>query len=356
MSDGSSRSRSRVAPSELREFVEAVLRDAGVVAEHAGTISEALVRADLRGVDSHGVARLRTYVEKFEAGGFNPDPDIAVEQVADSTVLVDADDGPGQSAGVRAMDEAMERANDHGVGVAGVTNSNHFGTAAYYTERASMHDYIGVSMTNVGSDVAPFGGVDPFLGTNPLSFSIPTDRDFPITLDMATSVVAMGKIDHATGEGEDIPGDWALDDAGEPTTDPNEVAALRPVGGPKGFGLAMVVDALCGILTGVGTSKTIGALYDDFDEPMRLGHFFAVIDPSAFRPIDDFTANVGAYLDDLKSQATRDDIDEIRVPGELEAMAMERNEQEGVPINEDARKGLTTLSEEYEIPLPPGIE
>jgi ureidoglycolate dehydrogenase (NAD+) len=355
MSRGEDTSTSRVSPAGLRDFTTEVLQRVGVTAEHADIVSDALVRAELRGVDSHGLARLDAYVSKFEAGGFNTDPDIAVTPVADAAVLVDADDGPGQSAGVRAMDEAMALARDRGVGLAAVANSNHFGTAAYYTERASAADLIGLSMTNVESDVAPFGGVDALLGTNPISFSIPTDRAFPITLDMATSVVAMGKIDHALdGDGE-IPETWALDASGEPTTDPAEVAALRPVGGPKGFGLGIVVDVLCGILTGAGTSPTAGALYDDFDEPMELGHFFGAIDPSAFQDVESFKARVGEYVDRIKAERPRDGVDEIRVPGELEALAKREHERDGISLNGDAIRGVRSLAERYGVALPPGI-
>lgn len=351
--DRGSRERSyRVDAAELETFVETVLREAGVADEHAAGLADALVRADLRDVDSHGVARLETYVEKFEAGGFNPDPDIAVEPVGDAAVVVDADDGPGQSAAVRAMDAAMERADATGVGIAAVTNSNHFGTAAYYTERASDADYIGMAMTNVGPDVVPFGGTSAFLGTNPISFSVPTDLEFAITLDMATSVVAMGKIDHAAKKDDTLPDDWALDADGEPTTDPESVAALRPAGGPKGYGLAVMVDVLCGILTGVGPSHTVGALYDDFDEPMRLGHFVCAIDVSKFCGVDRFKRSVGQYVETIKAQEARDGVDEILLPGEPEYAAMRENERRGIELNADAERGLAALSDRFDVPLP----
>lgn len=348
-------SATRVSPEQLRTFATAVLKRAGVTEPHATAVGDALVRADLRGVDSHGVARLSAYARKFEMGGFNTDPDISVNSLSSGLVLVDADDGPGQSAGVRAMDEAMELSSGHGIGLAGVTNSNHFGTAAFYTERASSADLIGISMTNVVSDVAPFGGIKPFLGTNPISFSIPTDLPFPITLDMATSVAAKGKIDHASDEQNQIPETWAFDADGEPTNNPSDVTALRPLGGPKGYGLGIVVDILCGLLTGVGTSPTVGPLYNDYDEPMRLGHIFCAIDPSAFRNIEEFKTDVGAYVEAIKDQPQREGVDEIRVPGELEWLRKRDNEKEGIRLNDDARTGLKTLSEKYDIPLPEGI-
>lgn len=349
---GSSELDYRVDPIELRDFVRTVFLEAGVGDRHADRLADALVRADLRGVDSHGVARLETYVEKFVNGGFNTDPDITVTDVGDAAVLVDADDGPGQSATVEAMDVAKERADESGIGIAAVTNSNHFGTAAYYTERASDDDYIGMAMTNVGPDVAPFGGVSRFLGTNPVSFSIPTDLDFPITLDMATSVVAMGKIDHAEKEDAELPADWALDENGDPTTDPESVAALRPVGGPKGYGLAIVVDVLCGVLTGVGPSHTVGALYGDYEDPMRLGHFVAAIDVSRFRGVEEFKRDVGQYVDAMKAQETKEGVDEILLPGEPETRTKRENERAGIELNGDARRGVATLAERYGLSLP----
>lgn len=355
MNSGEDTPMKRVSPAQLRTFATTVLECAGVTEEHATTVSDALVRADLRGVDSHGVARLNTYARKFENGGFNSHPDISVSRLSGGLALVDADDGPGQSAGVRAMDEAMALASDHGIGLVGVTNSNHFGTAAYYTERASAADFIGMSMTNVVSDVAPFGGVEAFLGTNPISFSVPTDLWFPITLDMATSVAAMGKIDHASDEQDRIPETWAFDADGDPTTDPSAVAALRPVGGPKGYGLGIVVDILCGLLTGAGTSPTVGPLYDDYDKPMQLGHVLAAIDPSVFRDIEAFKSDVGAYVKAIKEQPRREGTDEIRVPGELESLAKRESKRDGIKLNDDARDGLHSLSERYEIPLPDGL-
>jgi ureidoglycolate dehydrogenase (NAD+) len=355
MTPGEDSSPARIAPAELRTFTFDVLQRIGVGHDHAVVVSDALVRAELRGVDSHGLARLDAYARKFEAGGFNPDPDITVTSVAPAAVIVDADDGPGQSAGVRAMAEAVTTAKTQGVGLAAVTNSNHFGTAAYYTEQASAEDLIGLSMTNVESDVAPYGGTAPVLGTNPISVSIPSDREFPITLDMATSVVAMGKIDHARDKDDDIPDAWAFDAAGNPTTDPTEVAALRPVGGHKGYGLGIVVDVLCGVLTGAGTSPTAGPLYDDVADPMRLGHFFAAIDPSVFQHPEAFKSAVGEYIDLLKRQQPRDGVEEIRVPGEMEFRSKQTNEREGVLLNEDAINGIRTLASRYDVPCPDGL-
>lgn len=343
----------RVEHTALKQFVMNVLQSEEVRSPHADILADALVRADLRGVDSHGVSRLETYIKKFENGGFNKDPEIEFIQNKPSTILVDADDGPGQSAGSMTIEKAMEVAAEKGVAAAAVRNSNHFGTAAYYTEKASANDFIGVSMTNVLPDVIPYGGTEAFLGTNPISFSIPTDRDFSITLDMATSVVAMGKIQEvARKEGTAIPPEWAVDENSDPTTDPNEAVAARPLGGPKGYGLAVVVDVLSGLLSGAGPSPSVNPLYDNFDEPMKLGNFFMVIDIASFREISQFKSEIGTYIDQLKAVPTQDDVGEIKLPGEIETKKLQRQEKEGIEMKESTIETLHMLSNKYDVPMP----
>lgn len=353
MADSESDQAYRIDSDRLREFVNAVLQRGGVEDEHATRVADGLVRADLRGVSSHGVSRLEVYMKKFEAGGFNAAPEMRVDRLGDSVARVDADDGPGQSAAYRAMEEAMEMAEGTGVGMVSVTNSNHFGTAAYYTEQASAEGYIGLATTNVGPDVIPFGGANRFLGTNPISFSIPTDREFPVTLDMATSVVAMGKIQEVSRrEDTDIPADWAVDENGKPTTDPHEAVAVRPLGGPKGYGLGVVVDVLCGLLSGSGTSPTVGPLYDEFDQPMRLGHFVGAIDVDRFRELDVFKAEIGEYIDQLKAIEPREGFDEVMLPGEIETQTLHDQQERGIELNSSTVESLTVLAETYDLDFP----
>ena len=343
----------RIDDGELRRFVGQILRGSGVADDCADRVAEGLVRADLRGVSSHGVARLEAYVEKFEGGGFNPDPEVAIAALGDATAVVDADDGPGQVAARAAMETAMELADEAGVGAVTVANSNHFGTAAGYTEYASENDFVGLAMTNVGPDVIPFGGATPFLGTNPISFSVPTDREFPITLDMATSVVAMGKIQEvARREDTEIPAEWAVDAAGEPTTDPHEAVAVRPLGGPKGYGLGIVVDVFSGLLSGAGPSPSVGPLYDEYDKPMRLGHFLAAVDVETFRDVASFKRDVGDYVDELKAVEPRDGFDEVMVPGEIEAKRLREQRETGVELRPGTVESLRSLAGTYDVPFP----
>ena len=343
----------RVRPNRLETFVREVLEGVGLTSPHRDTVSEALVRADLRGVDSHGVARLGAYVDHFEAGGFTLDPDIEIDHRGEGAIVVDGDGGPGQSVGKHAMERAIELSTSAGIAFATVKRSNHFGTAAFYTEMASESDCIGIAMTNVPPEVIPFGGREPYLGTNPISVSCPTPYDYPITLDMATSIVAMGKIAHVAAErGETIPDGWAVDVNGEPTTDPTEVRALRPVGGAKGYGLGVVVDVLTGVLSGAGPSTTAGELYADYDEPMDVGHFFLAIDVETVRDLEEFKRDVGTFIDGLKTIEPEEGVDEVMLPGEIEAKTMERNLERGVPINATVYAKLETLAERYGVEMP----
>lgn len=344
-----------VDDAALVEFSRSVFQGAGLSRAHASTVSRALVTANLRGVDSHGVVRLEPYVRSIEEGGFNPDPDVSITRAAPSTLLVDADDGLGQVATVEAMDAAVDAAKDVGAAFASVRNSNHFGTAAYYTQRAAERDCIGIAMTNVGPNVAPFGGVDPFFGTNPLGYSIPTNRSYPITLDMATSVVAKGKIHVAEEEGESIPDHWAMDENGDPATSPEDVHALRPAGGPKGYGLGLLVDVCSGVFSGMGISPDVDSLYDDYSKPQRVGHWVGAIDPSYYRDVTEFKAEIEALIDRVKAVSTQDGVDEIKLPGEIEADTRRRREADGVPLGPGVVATLMELGNRYDVSFPAEI-
>ena len=347
----------RFEQADLETFAAEILRGAGLASPHREVVASALVRADLRGVDSHGVARLEPYVAHLEAGGFNPDPAIELTERSESSLAVDADNGPGQPAGKATMERLISMAKQSGVAVGVVKNSNHFGTAAYYTEMAASEDCIGVAMTNVPAEVIPFGGREPYLGTNPIAVSIPTDADFPITLDMATSIVAMGKVSHVAAEtDESIPEEWGVDENGEPTTDPHELRALRPLGGAKGYCLAVIVDLLTGVLSDANPSIDVGSLYDDFDEPMGLGHFYLAIDVATLRDVDAFKADVGQFAAGLKAIQPEEGVSEVMLPGEIESRTRLSNEERGVPVNRPVFEKLATIAAEYGVEPPAAVQ
>jgi ureidoglycolate dehydrogenase (NAD+) len=233
-----------VGSEELQAFCEAVLQAVGLSVDHASAVARSLVEANLRGVDSHGVIRFPIYVRRMEMGLINVRPDIRVEHTAEATATLDADDAPGQVAGLHAMHVALDLARRAGAGVVSVRNSNHFGAAAFYAIEATRRDMIGIALSHAEADVVPYGGRLPRLGTNPIAVALPTWNASPLVLDMATSVVSMGKVLVAAAEGRDIPGDWAVDENGNPCTDARLARAVRPMAGAKGYGLALVIDAL----------------------------------------------------------------------------------------------------------------
>jgi LDH2 family malate/lactate/ureidoglycolate dehydrogenase len=206
----------------LRAFCEEVFRSCGMVGEDASILAESLVQANLRGVDSHGVARVGIYVKRLKMGLTNPRPNVEVVQESAATLLVDGDNGMGQVVGVRALDLGLDKARESGGVSVGVRRSNHYGAGAYYVQRAVAKDTIAFAYSNAPPTMAPWGGVDPYVGTNPYAYGVPAGEHRPIILDMATSIVARGKIILAAERGDSIPEGWAVDKQGNPTTDARE--------------------------------------------------------------------------------------------------------------------------------------
>lgn len=342
----------RVDAARLSEFTKQVLSSAELADDAAAIVAETLLDANLRGIDTHGVVRLAPYVERIEKGGLNPEPEITIEDAADSVAIVDADGGPGQVGTVRATEYAMELAATTGCAFVGVRNSNHFGTASYYTNLAAANDFIGISMTHAGPNVAPFGGTDPYFGTNPISFSLPSNLGYPVTLDMATSVTAQGNVILAREEGEEIPPDWAVDDSGDPITDPDDFHALRPMAGPKGYGLALIIDAFCGVLLDTVFGKDVPTMYHDVTTPAGIGHLVGAVDVTAFTDSDAFKRRLATMATELKSMNTREGFDEVLLPGEPEAQTKETRERDGIPIGDGVRNNLEELATTHEVEPP----
>lgn len=347
----------RCPPDQLERFVREVLGSVEVPEHIAEVVAAGLIRADLRGVDSHGIARFPAYVQNFASGGFNTSPEVTFDWISPSASIFDADDGPGHWIGRQAIDAVIEASKDLGIACATVKNSNHFGTAAFYTERASAAGCIGIAMTNAEPAVIPFGGRQPALGTNPIGCSVPTGKEFDFTLDMSTSIVPTGKIDHVAMEqaNPSIPDTWAVDEQANTVTDPANVAAVRPLGGPKGYGLGLLVDILSGVLSGAGPSDTCGPLYGDYEEPLDIGHFFLAIDIATFRAPDRFEREMDNVIDRLKSIPAADGFDEVRIPGEIESIAKRENERRGVPLRPGVVENLIELGEIYDVDTPEEI-
>lgn len=325
----------------LKELVIRKLEQASVPSDQAKTVAEVLVHADLRGVHSHGVLRTEHYVKRVSERGLNPNPNITVKETGPVSALVDGDDGFGHVVAKKAMDVAINLANQYGVGFVGVENSSHCGALSYFLTQAVEENLIGIAMTHTDKVVVPFGGAEPYFGTNPIAFGFPTKKGQPVILDMATSEVAFGKILHAKDKGTDIPPNWGVNSSGRPTTDPHQVTALLPFGGAKGYGLAMIVDIFSGILTGSAFGPHVQPMYGNYNEMRKLGHFMCAINPSVFNKGESFLSDMDQMIDEIHQVKPAEGFERVMVPGEPEQLKEARHLSEGVPVPENVYSYLT---------------
>jgi LDH2 family malate/lactate/ureidoglycolate dehydrogenase len=322
-----------VAADVLTEACVQVLETVGVPSGQASMIAQAVVEGDLRGVESHGVLRLPAYVHRVQAGLMTATTELKVVQERGATVLLDAQGGFGQVAGVLAMDHAIERAREHGVGFAAVRNANHFGIAAYYTMMALPHKMIGMAATNAAPSMAAWGGTAALLGTNPICVAIPTGQDVDMVLDMASSIVARGKIRFAASKGDSIPLGWALDADGRPTEDPQAAlnGTLLPIGGPKGYSLALVVDVLAGVLTGSDYSVHLSSVHD-LSCRASVGFVMQAVDITAFADWSEYQKDMQSLVGEIRNSPRAPGIDRIFLPGEIEWLTWRERKQSGIPV------------------------
>jgi LDH2 family malate/lactate/ureidoglycolate dehydrogenase len=338
---------------KLQTFCAQVFEKAGVPSGHAAIVAESLVQADLRGVDSHGIVRTAIYLKRIEAGKMDPHAEVSIVSESQSTVLIDGNNNFGAVVGTKALEIAMERAKQNGVGIVGVKRSNHFGTGAYYTLKAIQQDLILLVMSNASQTMPPTGGVRPFIGTNPLAVGVPGGEEVPFILDMATSVVARGKIIVAAQKGLDIPQGWAIDKEGNPTTDAHAAleGSMLPVGGPKGYAISMFIDILAGVLTGAGYGQYVNNMYENWDEPQNVGHFFIAVDIKRFIPVDAFKNRMDDYIRSIKSEPKAPGVEEIMIPGEIEHRQTLRRKAEGLELSSKAAQELAEIGERYGLDL-----
>ena len=311
---------------ELREYVVRFFVKYAVPEADARIAANILVSADLRGVDSHGVIRLDTYYgSRLRKGLISPNPTVTVLNETATTLALDAGSGLGQVVGYRAMQSCIAKAREVGVGMVTVRNSNHYGIAGYYAMMALEHDMIGISYTNSQPLVAPTYGRTPILGTNPIAVAVPAGKEKPYVLDMATSIVPIGRVTVYQKAGKEIPEGWGIDKDGQVTRDPNAVlkgGALMPLGGMdvmrgyKGYGLALLVDIFSGVLSGASTGAAVG--HPNENVPADVGHYFAAISIDAFRPVDDFKAHMDRLIQELKDAPKAVGQERIYIHGEKE--------------------------------------
>jgi len=341
--------------ADLERFGAEAYARAGVPEEDARIAAGCLVRADLRGVHTHGNHLLPWYVARLRQGGLNPRPAMRVVRESDALLLLDADAAIGHLAATRAMERAIERARRMGVGAVGVRNANHLGAASMYAMMALEHGQIGLASSNTVSALPPSGGLTPSVGNNPLSVAVPAGRYPPIVLDMATSTVAGLKLILAARRGEKIPLGWALDKLGNPTDDPNawlEGGTLTPFGGVKGYGLALVLEVLDAVLTGAGFGRDLPASENDFTQPERVGFFLLAVDVAAFLPLEQFTRRVDAFVEQLKGAKPAPGSAGVLLPGEIEHGLREARLRTGIPFEPRIVGELNHLADDLGIRRP----
>ena len=344
----------RVDHRKLTRFVASSFEKLGVPKEDADIAANVLVQSDLRGVDTHGVIRFSPrawYVKWLTEGSLTARPKIQVISESASTALIDGDCGMGMVIGHRAMEMAIEKARGSAVAMVAVRNSRHYGMSAYYAMMALPHDMIGIAMTNASRQVVPTFGREAKYGTNPLCFAVPADKQMPFVLDMATTTAAAGKLELAARLGKSIPGGWALDENAASTTDPRvaqKARRLLPLGGTresgshKGYGLAILVEILCGVLT--GTMTALNANQDP------RGHFFGAIRVDAFRPIAEFKRDMDRLIAELRSTPPVAGQERVYVAGEIEFETAQERAEHGIPLHDSVLKGLRTVAEQVGVP------
>ena len=337
---------------DLERFGVEVLTRLDVPRDDALDTIRAMLRADLRGVHTHGMMLLPIYVPRVRQGGINPRPNVRVIREQGAVALLDDDHGFGHVGATRAMRLAMERAARHGIGAAGVRSANHYGAASAYALLALERGQIGISSCNSAPCMAPTGGASAVLGNNPLAVAIPAGAHPPIVLDMATSTVAGYKIFMAARRGEKIPLGWALDRDGRTTDDPNAAwsGMLTPVGGVKGYGLAVVLEALDALLTGAAFGVDVP--WAEPHQSEQLGFFFLAIDVAAFMPLAEFTARVDAFADQIKASRLAPGSSGVFLPGELEHALQQERLERGIPFEGFVWDTLTALAAELRVAPP----
>lgn len=339
----------RVDAKKLERLVEQIYAGLGVPPEDAAIMGNALVDADLRGVHSHGCRYLSVYAKGIRAGRINLHPELKLLRDDEATVLVDGDGGLGHVLAARAMKIAISRAKENGVGIVSMRNSQHIGALAYYTQLAADAGCLGYCTTNAGIVMVPPGGKEKVIGLNPLSWAAPTSRPWTFNLDMATSVVAGSKLGMAQERGQKIPLGWAIDKDGNPTDDPVKgmEGGLLPLGGPKGYGLSVMLDIMAGVLSGGRFGRGLGS--------QGSSQMYQALDIEHFLPLDDFKARMEELIAQIKGSALAPGSNGIYFPGEIEYATKQERLANGLPLDSFVRGEIKREAEElglaYDIEL-----
>lgn len=349
----------------IENFMMDVFQGLGVPQEDARMCSDVLIASDLRGIESHGVARLKYYYDRIRRGQHRTRSEMEIVKETETTALVDGQHGMGHVIAYRSMRLAMDKARRYGLGAVAVRNSTHFGIAGYYSLMAADEGMIGLTVTNARPAVAPTFGTEPMLGTNPIAFAAPSDMPYPFCFDAATPITQRGKIEVLTRAEKCVPEGWVIDAEGNPLTDPDRIledlgqatAALLPLGGAgeemgghKGYGLGTVVEILSAALSGGPFMKDLlGFAPDGARRPYMLGHFFLAIDVEHFVPLEEFRRITGGIMRALQNARKAPGQERIYVAGEKEYEMEKIVREQGVPVNPNLHRELQTMRDELGI-------
>lgn len=334
----------------LKQFCLQLLTEADLHPEEAELVADSLVESNLRGIDSHGVARLPHYLERIRQQSIKARPTMQWEPLGEAVGRVDGDHGLGQLAMVKAADHAVELARGSGAGWVSICNSSHCGALAYYGLRIAREGMIGFVFTHVDPMVTPHGSAEPFCGTNPVCITAPGKNAQSLCLDMATSITPWNTVANAATEGVSIPSGWALDANGEGTTDPNEVAALFPFGGFKGSGLGLLIDVLCALLGGAPIGPDIPKMYGDLSQRRLLGGLVGAIDISRFTDVTGFQDRIAEIIQRWGALKPLTAGEKVLYPGEPEALKREERQQMGIPVGLKLIAQFNALAEQRGLP------
>ncbi len=340
----------------LRGWTQEVFQKVGVSRDDAVLLTDSLIEANLRGVDTHGITRmLCVYVERIQKGVMSAKSNLTVVREKASTALIDCHNSIGQVGAARAMRMAIEKARQTGVAFTAIAHSNHYGAAAYWAMMALPNGMIGFASTNAPAVVAPTGGSTALFGTNPICITIPADGELPVVLDMATTVVARGRINLYAKQNKPLEPGWAVDECGVPTTDPHAAlkGLLAPIGGYKGYGIMLAIDLICGVLTGSNYGAHFpGFLADNMIDPTDVGSVFAAVNIESFMDLPEFTAAIDKAVREIKTSTRVDGVKRIYIPGEIEFEMKAQRLAHGIPIPEEVVKDFIGLGRKLAIPFP----
>ncbi|WP_414470202.1 L-sulfolactate dehydrogenase [Methanobacterium sp. ACI-7] len=335
-----------ITAEQEKEIIIEILTKMNIKEEHAEIVADVTLDANLKGFSSHGLGRFPQYVKGLKAGTIVTDAEIEIEKETPSMALINGNHIFGHVVAYKAMEIAIQKAKETGIAIVGVHDSNHFGVTGYYTDMAVMQDMIGIVVANTEPAVAPLGGKEPILGTNPIAIGIPSNKNY-VSVDMATSASARGKLLEAVRKGQKIPENVALDVDGNPTIDPEEAlkGSILPFGAHKGYALAFMIEILAGPLVRAASGKAVMGTANP-EEMCTKGDLLIVIDPSKFVDIEEFKADVDNFITEIKGSG-----ENIFIPGDMEVKNIKNAKEEGLPIDDVLYAQLKEIADELSFNL-----